>query len=119
MSMFFDGYNYGQIQEAKTDAIDAKVRADQAVNRLRELETTVNRTALACQAMWELLRERVGITEAELLAKIKEVDLRDGAADGRMRPVIVNCPKCGKPANTKHSTCMYCGAAIPKPHVFQ
>jgi hypothetical protein len=119
MSFIFDGYNYGRIQEAKTDAIDAKVRADQAVDRLRELETTVNHMALACQAMWELLRERVGITEAELLARIKEVDLRDGAADGRMRPTTVYCPKCGKPSNTKHSQCMYCGAAISKPHVFQ
>jgi hypothetical protein len=119
MSFIIDGYRLGQVQEAKTDAIEAKVRADQAVDRLRELETMVNHMALACQAMWELLRERVGITEAELLAKMKEVDLRDGAADGRMRPVIVNCPKCGKPTNTKHSQCMYCGAAIPKPHVFQ
>ena len=119
MSFIFDAYNYGQVQEAKTDAIDAKVRADQAVDRLRDLETTVNRMTLACQAMWELLRERVGINEAELLAKMKEVDLRDGTLDGRMTPVIVNCPKCGKPSNTKHSQCMYCGAAIPKPHVFQ
>lgn len=119
MSLFLDGYNYGQIQEAKTDAIDAKVRADQAVNRLRELETTVSHMALACQAMWELLRERADVTDAELLAKMKEVDLRDGKADGRMRPAIVNCPNCGKPANTKHSQCIYCGAAIPKPHVFQ
>lgn len=119
MSFIFDGYQYGRIQEAKNEAIDAKVRADQAVDRLRDLEATVNRTALVCQAMWELLRERVGITEAELLAKIKEVDLRDGAADGRMRPMAVNCPKCGKPSNTKHSQCIYCGAAIPKQHVFQ
>lgn len=119
MSFIFDGHNYGQIQEAKTDAVEAKVRAGEAVDRLRELEVSMSRMALACQAMWELLRERVGITEAELLEKIKEVDLRDGAADGRMTPVIVHCPKCGKPSNTKHSQCMYCGAAIPKPHVFQ
>jgi hypothetical protein len=119
MSFILGAYQYGQIQEAKTDAVQAKVQADQATDRLRELETTVNHMALACQAMWELLRERVGITEAELLARIKEVDLRDGTLDGRMTPVIVHCPKCGKPSNTRHSQCMYCGAAIPKPHVFQ
>jgi hypothetical protein len=117
MSLFVPGYQAGL--QANINASEAKVQADQAVDRMRGLEVTVNHMALACQAMWELLRERVGITEEELLAKIKEVDLRDGAADGRMRPVTVQCPKCGKPSSTKHSQCMYCGAAIPKPHVFQ
>lgn len=117
MSLFVPSYPAGL--QANINASEAKVQAEQAVDRLRELEVTVSHMALACQAMWELLRERGGITDAELLAKIKEVDLRDGVADGRMRPVIVNCPKCGKPSNTKHSQCMYCGAAIPKPHVFQ
>ena len=119
MSFIIDAYQQGQIAEAKTDAIQAKVEAAQYSDRVRELEITVNHMALACQAMWELLRVRVGITEEQLLAKIREVDLRDGTLDGRMTPVIVNCPKCGKPSNTKHSQCMYCGAAIPKPHVFQ
>lgn len=117
MSLFGPGYTVGL--QANINASEAKVQAEQAVDRMRELEVAVSHMALACQAMWELLRERAGVTDAELLAKIKEVDLRDGVADGRMRPVVVNCPKCGKPSNTKHSQCMYCGAAIPKPHVFQ
>jgi hypothetical protein len=117
MSLFVPGSSTGL--EANINASEAKVQAEQAVDRLRELEVTISHMALTCQAMWELLREHAGTTDAELLAKIKEVDLRDGVADGRMRPVVVNCPKCGKPSNTKHSVCMYCGAAIPKPHVFQ
>lgn len=117
MSLFVPGYQAGL--QANINANEAKVQADQAVDRMRELEVTVSHMALACQAMWELLRERASVTDAELLAKMKEVDLRDGSLDGRMRPVVVNCPKCGKPSNTKHSVCMYCGAAIPKPHVFQ
>ncbi|HLX70640.1 MAG TPA: hypothetical protein VKV04_13520 [Verrucomicrobiae bacterium] len=117
MSLFNPSYQSGL--QTNINANEAKVQAEQAVDRMRELEVTVSHMALTCQAMWELLRERAGITDAELLAKIKEVDLRDGTADGRMTPVIVNCPKCGKPSNTKHSQCMYCGAAIPKPHVFQ
>jgi len=48
-----------------------------------------------------------------------EVDLRDGTQDGRMTPVIITCPKCGKPSNSKNTRCMYCGAALAKPHVFQ
>jgi len=111
--------NRGKSPRQKTDAITAKVTADQYADRLRELEFTINRMALGCQAMWELLRSRVGITEQELLAKMNEVDLRDGSQDGRMTPVPIACPQCGKPSNSRHSRCMYCGAALPKPHVFQ
>jgi len=119
MSLFSDAYQQGQIQEAKTDAIEAKVEAAQYSDRVRDLELAVGHMALACQEMWELLRARTGITEEELLAKMREVDLRDGTLDGRMTPVLTTCPECGKPSNTKQSQCMYCGAAIPKPHVFQ
>jgi hypothetical protein len=119
MSFIWQAYQQSQIAEVKTDAIEAKQEAAQYSDRVRALETQVSHMALACQAMWELLRERTGISESELLAKMKEVDLRDGAQDGRMTPVLIKCPACGKPANSKSASCMYCGAAIPKPHVFQ
>jgi hypothetical protein len=119
MSFFWDVYQTGQIAEAKTDAIEAKAQAAQFAERVRDLEFTTSRLALACQAMWELLRERSAITDQDLLAKMNEVDLRDGTKDGRMTPIVVACPKCGKPSNTKHSRCLYCGADLPRPHVFQ
>ena len=119
MSFVWQAYQQGQIAEAKTDAIEAKQQAAQYSDRVRALEVQVAHMALACQAMWEILRERTGISEVELLAKMKEVDLRDGAQDGRMSPVLINCPACGKPANSKTTRCMYCGATIPKQHVFQ
>ena len=112
-------YQQEQIREAQTDAMKANTKVDEFSNRVREMEVTINRMALACQAMWEVLRARTGITEQELLDKMHEVDLRDGKADGKMTPVIINCPACGKPSNSRHSQCMYCGAAIPRPHVFQ
>ena len=105
-------YQQAQVNEAKTEATEAK-------DRVRDLELALGHMELACQAMWELLRARVGITEEELLTKMREVDLRDGTLDGRMGLVVTACPQCGKPSNTKHSQCIYCGAAIPKPHVFQ
>ena len=119
MSFIWQAYQQGQIAEAKTDAIEAKQQAIQYTDRVRALEAQVNHMALACQAMWELLRERTGIGEQELLAKMKEVDVRDGTPDGRMTPVLTKCPACGKPSNSKATVCIYCGAAVPKPHVFQ
>ncbi len=119
MNLLWQTYQNSQIAEAKTDAIEAKQAATQYSDRVRALETQVAHMALTCQAMWELLGERTGISEAELLAKMKEVDLRDGAQDGRMTPVLTKCPACGKPSSSKNASCMYCGAAIPKRHVFQ
>jgi len=119
MSLFWQVHQQGQIAEAKTDAFEAKQQTAQFSDRVRSLEIQVAQTALACQAMWELLRERTGISEAELLAKIKEVDLRDGSQDGRMTTVPIKCPACGKPANSKMIRCLYCGVALPKQHVFQ
>jgi hypothetical protein len=119
MNFLWPGYQQGQIAEAKTDAIEAKMQAAQYSDRVQALETQVNHMALACQAMWEILRDRVGITEQELLAKMSEVDLRDGAKDGRMTHVQTKCPVCGKPSNSKNASCMYCGAILPKRHVFE
>ena len=108
-----------QIREAKADAAQAKDDATRSRERIQELEYRINRMALASQALWELVRSRLEITEAELLDKIGEVDLRDGVKDERMTPQIITCPSCGRSCNTKSSRCVFCGAAVPKPHVFQ
>jgi uncharacterized protein with PIN domain len=108
-----------RISSAATDAGEAKDEVRRHRDRIQELEFTVNRMSLVCQALWELLRSRLGITEAELLGKIREVDLRDGVEDQRMTPTVTTCPKCGQPLNTKASRCIYCGVAVAKPHVFQ
>jgi hypothetical protein len=119
MNYVWDAYQQGQIAEAKTDAIGAKMEAAQYSERVRSLETQVTHMALACQAMWELLRVRTGIGEQELLAKMNEVDQRDGRKDGRMSTVLTTCPACGKPSNSTHSSCRYCGAIIPRRHLFE
>ena len=115
----WNAYQQGQIAEAKTDALKAKTDVAQYIERIHDLEFTVARTTLACQALWEILRSRLGISEAELIARIDEVDMRDGTMDGRLTPSIITCPKCGRPSNSKNSRCIYCGASISKPHVFQ
>jgi len=108
-----------RIAEAQTDASRAKDEITTYKNRIRDLEFSLNRMALVSQAVWELLSSRLGIPESELLARISEIDLRDGVADGRMSAQVSHCSDCGRPVNTKRSRCIYCGTAIEKPHVFQ
>jgi len=72
-----------------------------------DLAERVDQLALATQALWELAAERLHISDAELAAKIEEVDLRDGKADGRIRAGLT-CTVC----NRRHRHCLYCGADL-------
>jgi hypothetical protein len=82
---------------------------------VRELAQQIERLSLMNQALWELLRDRVGITEAELEQKAQEVDLRDGVADGKMTATAVRCPTCQRVNNSRHAKCLYCGQLFQKP----
>ena len=49
------------------------------------------------RALFELFEETTGVLEARLKAKITEIDLRDGQADGRITPKAKRCPQCLHP----------------------
>ncbi len=104
-----------KIRVAANDASDAKRDARRAGATLEELEERVGRLTLACTAMWELIRDRVGLTEEELVESIERVDLRDGVADGKHKPKGVACPACSRMNNLRHKKCMYCEAVLPPP----
>ncbi|MEZ5990690.1 MAG: hypothetical protein R3F30_16560 [Planctomycetota bacterium] len=82
---------------------------------LRTLGRDLDRLRLGCQAMFELMAERVGVTPDEFLAKVQEIDLRDGKRDGRSKPPARTCAACGKVMNRRHRQCLYCGAVQDRP----
>lgn len=86
---------------------------------LGQLHRRIDRLSLACQAMWELLRDKTGVTEAELTDKILEVDLRDGSTDGRMTSAAVDCPHCHAKTSPRRPTCLMCGVEIPRRQQFE
>ncbi|MDX2081100.1 MAG: hypothetical protein SFU53_09975 [Terrimicrobiaceae bacterium] len=108
-----------QIGEAKASAADAKSRTAEQGTRIQELEFRVERLALACQAMWEILRETTGLTDAQLTQKIGEIDLRDGKKDGRMKARPVTCPSCGRTGTSRGKKCIYCGSPLSAIHAFE
>jgi len=83
--------------------------------RLRDLEHQIARLNLLNQALWELLRARLGLADADLERLIREVDLRDGVADGKMTVTPLECPRCGRISSSKHWKCLYCGQLFEKP----
>lgn len=116
--MFWEAYQQTRINRAELAADRAQLKADRHADGLRRLERHVERLSLTCQAMWELVRERTSLTEAELEAKILEVDLRDGQADGKMGGGVIACPSCGRNTSSARPTCILCGAETKKEHIF-
>ncbi len=81
--------------------------ADLKVDRL---EREVNHLALICEGLWNLLKEKHGYDDLELIAKITAVDLKDGRLDHRKAPAAPRqCPKCHRVVLRYQSNCLYCG----------
>lgn len=81
--------------------------------RARAVADELARLELVCEAMWELVKEKTGLVDDDLLAKMAELDLTDGVADGKKAkggPVV--CPKCNRPNSRRHDFCIYCGEHI-------
>ena len=93
------------------DAVRAGAKAGRAQREVEQLADRLDRLQLVCTAMWELLAERAELTEQDLLAKVEEVDLRDGRADGKISPQVKRCRQCGRAMSQRHARCLYCGAA--------
>ena len=120
MDEFFWGFNeYEKVRAAQNEASKATSKANDANAQLRTLTSQVDRLTLACQAMWEILRDQTNITEEDLTDKISEIDLRDGVADGKMGAQVVECPKCHRNSNSRRHSCVWCGAEIERKHVFE
>ncbi|HEO71588.1 MAG TPA: hypothetical protein ENN80_10015 [Candidatus Hydrogenedentes bacterium] len=83
--------------------------------KVKDLEHHMARLSLLNQALWELIRERAHLTDADLEEKAREIDLRDGVEDGKITGTPVRCPSCGRVSNSKHYRCMYCGLEFEKP----
>ena len=80
--------------------------------RMRSLERDHERLKLITMALWDILTDRLGVSEEELRRRILEVDRLDGREDGRLRlrEPPRNCEECGRPMLNSASACPYCGA---------
>ena len=52
--------------------------AQQAKSAVEQLEARMDRALLTMEAIWTIVRDRVGVTEEELADRIVDLDLTDG-----------------------------------------
>jgi hypothetical protein len=112
MEFFWELYQHRGIQEAQSRASEASSRANDARLKLDDVELRAEKALLVCAAIWSLLEEKLGVTEDDLLNRIKEIDASDGQLDGKLRRPPAQCPKCSRTTATRLRRCMYCGADL-------
>ena len=117
--MLWEGYQQTKIVQASNQAQRAMSKAERYADDIADMKHNIERLSLACQAMWELLRDRSNVTEQDLETKILEIDARDGQVDGKMATQILTCPACGNATNSKRDSCVICGTRFSRQHKFE
>ena len=78
-----------------------------------ELQRRVEKQAVLLRALFALLSERQGLTEAELLDRFRQAETERASAPAKM------CSHCGRAVNLKHHRCLYCGEACTVGSAFE
>ncbi len=73
------------------------------------VQERMDHMALVLRAMWASVCEKTGLTDADLLKKIQELDAADGQVDGRVdiKPPF-RC-SCGAMVSRRLNRCLFCG----------
>lgn len=110
MGIFWELHQYRQIGEAQRAAERSVSESATALRVVQEMEDRLDKLTLVCMALWSLLQEKTGVTEEDLVEKVREIDLKDGKLDGKVRPRVAHCPSCNRKMSPRHKRCLYCGA---------
>jgi len=108
--LLWDLHQERRIGEAQESAGQAARKATDFQERVRFLEERVDRVVLLNMALWSLLRERARLSDQDLMARMEQIDLQDGVADGKVtRTGPTTCPQCSRTFSPRHRRCLYCG----------
>jgi hypothetical protein len=86
---------------------------------IKKIHKAVDKLIIITQALWEIIAESHGLSEEYIAAKVREIDMRDGAIDGRVKRPIRVCASCGKVLPLDRDACIYCGAQNKGVELFQ
>jgi len=108
----------GRIREARNQAARGERRAEDAAETVVQLGRRLDRLVLINAALWSLVKDTTGLTDAALAERMAVVDAADGQLDGKVRVVLGACPECGRTLSQKQGRCLFCGHEPPAPDPF-
>ncbi|NUN95866.1 MAG: hypothetical protein HUU16_06810 [Candidatus Omnitrophica bacterium] len=117
--LVIDLYQNRKIADAERRASDAALDTKFLKGEILDLQWKADALTIACQALWEVLRGEVGLSDDMILMKMEEIDLRDGRADGKISREVVICERCGRKGNSARKQCLYCGSPLSPENVFE
>lgn len=113
MASLWNWFQHLQIRDNHQRSATAQIDARYALRQIDDLEAKVDSLALLCHALFEELQTVTGMTEAQLKARMTEIDLRDGMLDGKYAPqALATCPECGHKVKSNRPNCFWCGAKL-------
>lgn len=98
-------------------ADETQRQARRADMEIENLEMRLESLITVNEAMWQLLCETTGLTDAHLAYRFKELDRSDGKEDGKKQVRATRCT-CGAMVNARLTNCQFCGAPAPERSVF-
>ncbi|MFQ5491149.1 MAG: hypothetical protein ACE5GE_10535 [Phycisphaerae bacterium] len=109
MSAFWALNSVAAVQAAGS----ASRKAGEAKSSAAEVEAKCDRALLVCEALWTILRDKLNVSEEELVQRVNDIDLTDGRLDGKVRKANAHaCPGCGRTIAKRFPKCMYCGQEV-------
>jgi hypothetical protein len=106
------GYVMGTRASARAGAMSVLANhmtlTGSAADAVAALDERVDRLLMVVEALWSLLREH-GYTDEQLAARIAELDLADGVADGRHAQKASVCKSCDSKIPAGMLRCQICG----------
>lgn len=119
MDFFRELTQEGRIHDVRNQAARGERRAEEVSETVAQLARRLDRLVLINAALWSLVKDATGLTDAALAERMAVVDAADGQLDGKVRLAPGACPECGRTLSQKHGRCLFCGHEPPAQNPFQ
>jgi hypothetical protein len=87
---------------------------------VRELQRQVAKLTNMNVALFEMLKERLAITDQELIDKVQAIEkpVAPLATEAQTQVTGASCASCGKTYSKRNNRCLYCGHVNTRTSVF-
>ncbi|MGI5864069.1 MAG: hypothetical protein ACOX6T_18710 [Myxococcales bacterium] len=87
--------------------------------REQGVQRQLDRMILINMTLWSFIQEKLGVTDKEFIARMREIDLSDGTLDGTFKKTAMLCVECARTIPINQRRCLYCGAEQPPATPFE